>query len=311
MQRRDLLRQMGLVAGGLSLPTLVKATVPAAAPKRILRIAHITDVHIEEAIPLVNSEKGFAKCLYHIQNHEIKPDFIINSGDCVMDAHKHRESNVKKQWKLFNDVLKSENSLPIYHNVGNHDICCEGDSERSFEDGKKWAMDEMGINNRFYSFDAKDWHFVMLDSVQKKKDGSWYTANLDEEQFDWLKHDLTQLPENKPTMVISHIPILAACVFFDGNNMKEKEGRWEVPGSWMHTDAKKIAEVFHAQKNVKLAVSGHIHLTDRVDYNGVSYCCNGAVSGRWWFGKYQHTEAGYAIIDLYDDGSFTNQYVSY
>ncbi len=68
---------------------------------------------------------------------------------------------------------------------------------------------------------------------------------------------------------------------------------------------------FNQHKNVKLAVSGHIHLTDRVDYNGVSYCCNGAVSGRWWFGKYQHTEAGYAIIDLYDDGSFTNTYVSY
>ena len=93
--------------------------------------------------------------------------------------------------------------------------------------------------------------------------------------------------------------------------MKEKENKWEMPGGWMHTDAKQISEVFNQHKNVKLAVSGHIHLTDRVDYNGVSYCCNGAVSGRWWFGKYQHTEAGYAIIDLYDNGSFTNTYVSY
>jgi Icc protein len=308
MQRRDLLRQAGLLAGGLSLPNFVKANQPTTSPKRVLRIAHITDVHIQ---PLIGAAKGFEKCLHHIQRQDIKPDFIINSGDCVMDAHRRKHENVQKQWRLFNEVLTSENSIPIFHGVGNHDICCEGDSNSNFEDGKKWAMDEMSMNKRFYSFDKKDWHFVMLDSVQKKKDGSWYTAHIDDEQMDWFKHDLKNTPDSKPTMIISHIPILAACVFFDGDNMSEKEGRWEVPGSWMHTDAKKLSGLFDNHKNVKLAVSGHIHLTDRVDYNDVSYCCNGAVSGRWWFGKYQHTEAGYALIDLYDDGSFTNKYVSY
>jgi 3',5'-cyclic AMP phosphodiesterase CpdA len=170
-------------------------------------------------------------------------------------------------------------------------------------------MDEMSISKRYYSHDTDQWRFVMLDSVQRKKDGSWYTAHLDDEQYDWLKSTLKATPDDKPVMVISHIPILAACVFFDGDN--SNNGKWEVPGSWMHTDAKRISNLFDDHKNVKLAVSGHIHLTDRVDYNGVSYCCNGAVSGRWWFGKYQHTEAGYAIIDLYDDGSFTNTYISY
>jgi 3',5'-cyclic-AMP phosphodiesterase len=308
MQRRDLLRSAGLLASGISLPSFIKANPKSITPQRVLRVAHITDVHIQS---FIGAAKGFEKCLHHIQNQSIKPDFIINSGDCIMDAHGRKEGHVQKQWKLFNEVLKTENSLPIFHSVGNHDICCEGESATNFEDGKKWAMDEMGMNQRFYSFDKKDWHFVMLDSVQKKKDGSWYTANLDETQFDWLKNDLRQTSDNKPTMVISHIPILAACVFFDGNNMKEQEGRWEVPGSWMHTDSKKISELFDDYKNVKLAVSGHIHLTDKVDYNDVTYCCNGAVSGRWWSGKYQHTKAGYAIIDLYDNGSFTNQYVNY
>ena len=134
---------------------------------------------------------------------------------------------------------------------------------------------------------------------------------MDDEQIDWFRQDLKQVFDNKPVMFISHIPILAACVFFDGNNVKDQEGHWRVPGSWMHTDAKQISELFNHHKSVKLAVSGHIHLTDKVDYNDVSYCCNGAVSGHWWFGKYQHTEAGYALIDLFDDGSFTNTYVSY
>ena len=51
MQRRDLLRQAGLLAGRLSLLSLIKANskphnTTVAIPKRILRIAHITDVHI-------------------------------------------------------------------------------------------------------------------------------------------------------------------------------------------------------------------------------------------------------------------------
>ncbi len=97
MQRRDLLRQAGLLAGGLSLPSLIKANskphnTTVAIPKRILRIAHITDVHIQ---PLIGAAKGFEKCLHHIQNQDIKPDFIINSGDCVMDAHRRKHENVQ------------------------------------------------------------------------------------------------------------------------------------------------------------------------------------------------------------------------
>ena len=304
MQRRQLLQNLSLLSGAAIVPEFAKAQPNTKIPKKVLRIAHITDVHVQ---PLIGAVKGFERCLNHIQNLPEKPDFIINSGDCIMDAHGHQESKVKRQWELFQKVIKSENSLPIYSSVGNHDICCEGVSGHSFDDGKKWAMDEMSLEKPYYSFEKNDWHFAMLDSVQKKNDGTYYTGNLGEEQTNWLKNDLNNTTKN--VMVISHIPILSACVFFDGHNMKNE--KWEVPGSWMHTDSKQISEIFHKEKNVKLAISGHIHLTDRVDYNGVSYLCNGAVSGRWWAGKYQHTPAGYAVIDLYDDGSFVNNYIEY
>jgi|GEM_PF-4646867 len=47
------------------------------------------------------------------------------------------------------------------------------------------------------------------------------------------------------------------------------------------------------------------------NYNKISYFCNGAVSGAWWFGKYHHTAVGYALVDLHDGGSVTNTYVTY
>jgi 3',5'-cyclic-AMP phosphodiesterase len=304
MNRRNLFKNIGVATVSGMLPAIANANNLTHTPKHVLRIAHITDVHIQG---LIGAVRGFERCLHHIQSLEHKPNIIINSGDCIMDAHGHQQSKVKKQWLLFNNVLKSENSLPIYHTIGNHDICCEGNSGHSFEDGKRWAMDEMALNQAYYSFDMAGWHICMLDSVQKKQNGNWYTAQLGLDQSQWLQQDLSSTTLN--TLVISHIPILSACVFFDGNNMKNEQ--WELPGSWMHTDSKQIAEVFSVHKHVKMAVSGHIHLSDRVDYNGVSYFCNGAVSGRWWFGPYQHTPAGYAVIDLYDNGSFTNTYLTY
>jgi hypothetical protein len=80
----------------------------------------------------------------------------------------------------------------------------------------------------------------------------------------------------------------------------------------MHTDWRELKELFRAHGNVKLAVSGHLHLVDRLDYLGTSYCCNGAVSGGWW--KRPHLgecDAGYALIDLYPDGRIEREYVTY
>ena len=47
---------------------------------------------------------------------------------------------------------------------------------------------------------------------------------------------------------------------------------------------------------------------DVTEYLGVSYVCNGAVSGGWWGGNYQEFGPGYTIIDLFADGTFRNTY---
>jgi hypothetical protein len=79
----------------------------------------------------------------------------------------------------------------------------------------------------------------------------------------------------------------------------------------MHQDARRLKNLFREHRNVKLCLSGHLHLRDRVDYEGVTYLCNGAVSGGWWRGPYQECEAGYALIDLRADGTFDHRYLRY
>lgn len=306
MNRRDLVRRVGAGLAAASIIPTALARPARAAPRPVLRIAHVTDVHMQS---LVGAAKGFERCLHQLQSLPIKPDLIINGGDAIMEAHGRGRDSVARQWALYNGVLRSENSLPLLNCIGNHDIWCSSGTRQGFGDGRQWAMDELGMNRRYYSLDRNGWHIVVLDSVQPKPDGSWYTAHLDEEQFDWLAQDLTATAAQTPILIVSHVPILAACVFFDGHRFEGEN--WTVPARWMHSDTVRLTGLFHRFPNVKAALSGHIHLTDRVDYDGVTYYCNGSVSGAWWFGAYHHTAAGYAIVDLYDDGSVANQYVSY
>jgi len=68
---------------------------------------------------------------------------------------------------------------------------------------------------------------------------------------------------------------------------------------------------------MRVCLSGHNHLSDTTIYNGVQYCCNGAMSGFWWgtgdkesagTGYYEETPPGYAILKLYEDGRVENRY---
>lgn len=304
MQRRSLLKNLGLLSGGLVFSNDLIAN--KNLPSRPLRIAHITDTHIQ---PLIGAAKGFEKCLHHLQDLEIKPNFIINGGDAIMGIHGASEHSIGKQWNLYKSVLQNENALPIYNTLGNHDIYRQKTNLQSFVDGKKEALDHLFLPKAYYSFQESNWKIIVLDSIQAKEGGRGYEGKIDEQQMDWLKAELKYTDVSVNILIVSHIPILSACVFFDGKNFKN--GEWRVPETWMHGDADDLVELFNNYPNIKLAISGHIHLNDKVVYNQITYCCNGAVSGNWWLGNYKQTKPGYAIIDLYEDGSFENKYVSY
>ena len=76
-------------------------------------------------------------------------------------------------------------------------------------------------------------------------------------------------------------------------------------------DAKKLLELFRKHRCVRLAVSGHIHKLDRCEFEGVTYVCDGAVSGAWWKGPGKRCDEGYGVFDLFSDGSFEHTYHTY
>lgn len=79
----------------------------------------------------------------------------------------------------------------------------------------------------------------------------------------------------------------------------------------MHMDAKRLMGVFREHGCVRACLSGHMHRIERIDYDGVSFICDGAVSGYWWKGPEKHCDEGYGLIDLHADGSFDWGYHTY
>lgn len=319
--RRDFLRSGAAVAAGALLggstfgiwsgsSRLVAATT-ASGRRRALRLAHVTDIHVQ---PELGAGEGLAACLHHIQSQKDKPELILNGGDAVMDSLAQTQDRTKLQWKLWQDVWKKECNLPLESCIGNHDIWGwakkeSGATGNEVNYGKAWAMEALGLEKPYRSFDRGGWHFVVLDSVQQGKT-RLYDGRLDGEQFDWLKEDLERVDSKTPVCILTHIPIMCAAIVFFSRDRNDGEN-YRVAGSNILMDALELSKLFIKHPNVKLCLSGHIHQTDRIDYNGVTYLCNGAVCGSWWRGKQQQCDNGYALIDLYDDGTFDHQYVNY
>lgn len=309
LSRRELLAASST---GILMPSLVNM-IPNPARKRTLRIAHLTDIHVQ---PEKGAPDGMQAAIAHALSQKEKPNLMITGGDLIMDALGATKERTKAQWDIYQRVIRENVKIPVRHTIGNHDVWGWGDrakysSESKF--GKVWACETLEMAKLYYSFDQAGWHIVVLDSTHPvMKDGAvgnGYTARLDEEQFEWLKSDLAGTPKKTPILVVTHIPIIAVCSMFDGEN--EKTGNWVIPGAWMHIDARRIKDLFKAHPNVKLCISGHEHLLDQVVYNSVTYFCNGAVSGGWWGGDYHECTYGYTLVDLFDDGSFENRYVPY
>lgn len=310
MKRRNFIYTSALSGLGLSAAGC-NNVFGADRKKRVLRIAHITDIHL---FPADEPKLGIARLLDELHSLEDKPDFVINTGDNIMDSLKREKAKVSAQWDFWKENFRDKIQYELFNCIGNHDVWGWGIENENLQSdplyGKTWAKKMLGLENgSYYSIERNAWKIIFLDSPFYEQNEHAYTAKIDDEQFAWLEKTLKETNKNTPVMIASHIPILSPSVFFDGDN--EKSGNWRIPGSWMHIDVRRIKNLLAKHTNVKLAISGHVHLADKVKYLNVDYVCNGAACGGWWDGPYQEFHPSYALIDLYDDGSFENQLISY
>lgn len=273
----------------------------------MLRFAFLSDIHLNPDIP--ESIQGFRLCLRHIAAQ--KPDFVVTGGDHIWDSMAQNRDFTLRQWDLFHQIMREETQLPVEPVIGNHDcwgieIKRTGMTGKEAEFGKAMALKQLGISSRYRSFERGIWRFIVLDSVFEDPDRG-YTARLDEEQFDWLEQELPK--SGRPTVVLSHIPIVSVTPYFFGEN--ERKGDWNVPGPWMHLDVRRIRALFQKHPQVKLCLAGHMHQADRVDYLGVTYMVCGSVSGDIWCGDFELCRPAYSLVTLRDNGTFSRDLKHY
>lgn len=196
---------------------------------------------------------------------------------------------------------------------------------------------------------AGGWKVIVLDSIQPYENS--YEGRLDDEQYAWLEGELASAGAGTNVCVVSHIPIwsvgMLAC---DSRPISAEDaaqlGRLGGPASALggsragivygrgaaHMDAHRLTALFARHPGVRLALSGHIHIVEQIMYQNVTYACSGAVSGAWWRGpaankarirerarpgevpaedRPDRAVEGYALIDLYRDGTSRFQYVPF
>lgn len=306
---------LGACAGGGTASTGGPGAAISAArkPRRVLRLAHLTDWHIQ---PELDAYKGVAACMRHVQSMKDPPQLIVSGGDLIMDGYDAGFDRTRLQWELWSKVLRDECSIPVVHTLGNHDIW-GWHKERSKTSGseakwgKRWACEMVERDTPWYAADMGNVRLVILDSVQPHPTAQFgYAAFCDDAQYDWLERTLQETGADRHVVVVSHIPIISTTVLTDGEKGVRPEDL-RVGRSVLHADASRLVKLFRSRGNVRACLSGHMHLIDRVDMNGITYLCNGAVCGAWWKGPNDDCEAGYAIVDLFEDGSVERSYVTY
>jgi 3',5'-cyclic-AMP phosphodiesterase len=296
LNRRNVLS--GLAAAGLWYPT---ATHGSAAPGRALRVAFLTDSHLPVS-PGENQRIG--KMLDQVLVQHDKPELIVFGGDNVMavdDDEKTTPDSAQAQFDNWVKKVLDRVACPSVSVIGNHDIFWKDGKASPPVDPKARAVKAYRMPNRYYSHKAAGWKFLLLDTFHA--DG----CEIDDKQLQWLEHELNEGME--PIILVSHAPILTVTGFLE-SKVERPGGRYVLPGGWMVSEVEKLKELFLRHPRIKLALSGHMHQVDRVDYQGITYLCGGAVSGNWWDpGKYIGFSPAYVMLDLFTDGTFRHDVV--
>ena len=205
-------------------------------------------------------------------------DFVLQLGDFCFP---------KKENKAFMDIWNTYRG-PRYHVLGNHDMDVSSKEE---------TIDYWGMPGKYYSFDEKGYHFVVLDANYINQGGKYTDydhANfyidghlrtwINPEQLEWLAADLAAT--KLPTIVCSHQSLVS-----------------DLWGIKNRTKVQRILEQANEEAGFTKVIAcfnGHNHIDYYRKLNGIYYIDINSMSYLWVGSKYQcHTRYPKAIYEKY------------
>lgn len=218
--------------------------------------AVVSDLHQDIAH---DAEERLSTFLRAANDNQV--DFIIELGDFCMPKEENKP--FLKRWQDY--------AGEKYMLLGNHDMdnC-----------SKEEVMQFIGMNNRYYSFDKGDFHFIVLDPNNiydgekyiPYENGNYFgygekVSYVDPEQVEWLKKDLQATDKR--------------CIIFSHQSFECSSQNRE--------DIRKIFEDENLRagyKKVAVAFSGHDHTNYMKEINSIAYIQINSASNQWVGEKY-------------------------
>jgi 3',5'-cyclic AMP phosphodiesterase CpdA len=259
---------------------------PAAKENNSFSFVFMTDIHLQ---PESRAIEGFEKAIDTV--NKLNPDFVITGGDLVMDVLGQGYERSDMLYNLYRKTTEKF-AMPVYNTMGNHEIFGIYDESGVNKDHPEYGekMYEKRLGKRFYSFDHKGWHFMILDGIEDTKKSS-YIGMVDSTQMQWIKDDLNDVPAKTPVAISVHIPFITAATQLESGSLEPNQNNIVV------SNAKEVLDLYKGH-NLKLVLQGHLHFLEDIYANGIHFITGGAVSARWWSGQYHGLEEGFVIIRI-------------
>ncbi|MBP90206.1 MAG: alkaline phosphatase [Planctomycetaceae bacterium] len=239
-----------------------------------LQVGLVTDLHYADKPPA--GSRHYRETLNKLaeaaeQFGKDKPAFIVELGDFIdaADSVDTELGYLKQISRDFSTICKDR-----HHVLGNH--CVHTLTKPEFLDGVEQERS-------YYSFDAGDFHFVVLDSCFRsdgepygRKNFEWTDPNIPAAELEWLKSDLRET--SKKTIVFAH-------------------QRLDVSNHYGVKNAMEVRSVLEASAKVLAVFQGHSHKNGHKDIAGIHYCTMVAmVEGSGLENN------GYSVMSIADDG---------
>ncbi|WP_165004178.1 metallophosphoesterase family protein [Seramator thermalis] len=215
------------------------------AQRDSLLIVQITDPQFGFFAKNANFEKEtklYAEAVRQI--NQIKPDFVVITGDFVNNSRDTLQIN---EFKRITACI--EKSIPVYLSPGNHDLALNP-TKQDFE----WYDSVYGKGSDRFSFRHKNAHFIGFNSVIIKSDKS---RKEEKKQFSWLQKELKKAAPADPILLFTHYPF-----FID--NFWEKE-------TYSNQSMRQRIKYFKLfeKYGVDAIFAGHLHNSSEASYNTI------------------------------------------
>jgi predicted phosphodiesterase len=215
----------------------------AYVPFQPFSFAYLSDVHLVNGVPdtykLTQESQLFLQEVVKILN-KTKVDFVVFGGDQVEGVGKDQAN-----WQLFLDVVQGLG--PSWSFVlGESDLAGDDPVDKMRTFGPDWKGRGINSTRAYWSLNpVPGVHIVGLDTSLPNST----VGGVSDTQLQWLKEDLAT---NKKyfTIIFCHHPILPPPPYDGGPP-------WD---QYVIPDGASVREIIAPFPQVKLVISGHIHL---------------------------------------------------